>query len=91
LEKARAAGYQVAASKAELFERSDVLSLHARLTPQTRSLVGPDDLARMKPTALIVNVSRAELIAPGALVEALRKGRSTSTSRSRSLAATIRC
>jgi D-3-phosphoglycerate dehydrogenase len=74
LEKAKAAGYQIAASKAELFERSDVLSLHARLTPETRGLVGPDDLARMKPTALIVNVSRAELIAPGALVEALRKG-----------------
>jgi D-3-phosphoglycerate dehydrogenase len=75
LEKAKAAGYAVAASKAELFERSDVLSVHARLTPETRGLVGPDDLARMKPTALIVNVSRAELIAPGALVEALRKGR----------------
>jgi len=75
LQKARAAGYAVAASKAELFERSDVLSLHARLTPETRGLVGPDDLARMKPTALIVNVSRAELIAPGALVEALRKRR----------------
>jgi D-3-phosphoglycerate dehydrogenase len=75
LDNAKAAGYQIAASKAELFERSDVLSVHARLTPETRGLVGPDDLARMKPTALIVNVSRAELIAPGALVEALRKGR----------------
>jgi D-3-phosphoglycerate dehydrogenase len=75
LQKAQAAGYAVAASKVDLFERSDVLSLHARLTPETRGLVGPDDLARMKPTALIVNVSRAELIAPGALVEALRNGR----------------
>jgi D-3-phosphoglycerate dehydrogenase len=75
LEKAKAAGYALAASQDELFERSDVLSLHARLTPETRGLVGADDLARMKPTALIVNVSRAELIAPGALVEALRKGR----------------
>jgi D-3-phosphoglycerate dehydrogenase len=73
--KARAAGYAVAGSKAELFERADVLSLHARLTPQTRGLVGADDLARMKPTALIVNVSRAELIAPGALIAALRAGR----------------
>lgn len=75
LEKARATGYAVAASKAELFERSDILSLHARLTPETRGLVGPADLARMKPTALIVNVSRAELIAPGALIDALRNGR----------------
>jgi D-3-phosphoglycerate dehydrogenase len=75
IEKARAAGHQIAATKAELFERSDVLSLHARLTPETRGMVGAADLARMKPTALIVNVSRAELIAPGALVEALRQGR----------------
>src|ERR1700724_4224719 len=74
-EKARAAGYDVAASKAELFETSDVLSLHIRLTPETRGIVGPDDLARMKPTALIVNTSRAELIAPGALVAALNNGR----------------
>ena len=49
--------------------------MHARLTPETRGIVGPDDLARMKPTALIVNVSRAELIAPGALLAALRTGR----------------
>ncbi len=74
-EKARAAGYQVARDKAELFERADVLSLHVRLTDKTRGLIGPADLARMKPTALIVNTSRAELIAAGALVEALRKGR----------------
>ncbi|HLH87102.1 MAG TPA: D-2-hydroxyacid dehydrogenase family protein [Xanthobacteraceae bacterium] len=72
---ARAAGYDVAASKAELFETADVLSLHVRLTPETRGIVGPDDLARMKPTALIVNTSRAELIAPGALVAALKNGR----------------
>jgi D-3-phosphoglycerate dehydrogenase len=75
LEKARAAGYQLAAAKADLFERSDVLSLHARLAPETRGLVGAGDLARMKPTSLLVNVSRAELIAPGVLVEALCKGR----------------
>ena len=74
-EKALALGYGCAQSKAELFERSDVLSLHVRLRPETRGIVGPDDLARMKPTALIVNTSRAELIAPGALLEALRKGR----------------
>jgi D-3-phosphoglycerate dehydrogenase len=74
-DKAAAAGYRWAASKDELFERSDVLSLHVRLRPDTRGIVGPDDLARMKPTALIANTARAELIRPGALLEALRKGR----------------
>ena len=74
-EAARAAGYGVATSKAELFETSDVLSLHVRLTAETRGIVGPEDLARMKPTALIVNTSRAELIAPGALLAALRNRR----------------
>ena len=62
-------------SKDELFERSDVLSLHVRLRRETHGIVGPADLARMKPTALIVNTARAELIAPGALLDALRKGR----------------
>jgi D-3-phosphoglycerate dehydrogenase len=75
LEKAAALGHTAAASKAELFERSDVLSLHVRLTRDTTGIVGADDLARMKPTALIVNTSRAEVIAPGALLDALRKGR----------------
>lgn len=75
LARAAAAGYEVAKSKDELFERSDVLSLHVRLRPDTRGIVGPEDMARMKPTALIVNTARAELIQPGALVEALRKGR----------------
>ncbi len=72
---ARERGYQAAASKAELFERADVLSLHVRLRPDTRGIVGPEDLARMKPTALIINTSRAELIQPGALLAALRAGR----------------
>src|SRR5437660_10814878 len=75
LEKAAAAGYARAASKAALFERSDVISLHVRLTPETHGIVGADDLDRMKQTALIVNTARAELIAPGALLAALRKGR----------------
>ena len=75
LERARAAGYRAAPSKEEFFENSDVLSLHVRLVPETRGIVGPDDLARMKPTALIVNTARAELLQPGALAEALRKGR----------------
>jgi D-3-phosphoglycerate dehydrogenase / 2-oxoglutarate reductase len=74
-ERAKAAGYEVAAGKADLFERSDVLSLHVRLKAETRGIVGAQDLARMKPTALIVNTARAELIAPGALVAALRNGR----------------
>ena len=75
LAKAAAAGYAPATSKQELFERSDVLSLHVRLTQETRGLVGAEDLARMKPTALLVNTARDELIAPGALLDALRKGR----------------
>src|SRR5215213_3087465 len=75
LEKAAAAGYEAAKSKADLFERSDVLSLSVRLRPETKGIVGPGDLARMKPTALLVNVARAELIQPGALLEALKKGR----------------
>jgi D-3-phosphoglycerate dehydrogenase len=75
LQKAAAAGYARAASKEELFERSDVLTLHVRLTRDTRGIVGPADLARMKPTALIVNTARAELIEPSALLDALRKGR----------------
>jgi D-3-phosphoglycerate dehydrogenase len=75
LTKAAAAGYAPAASKQALFEHSDVLSLHVRLTDETRGIVGPDDLDRMQPTALIVNTARAELIEPGALLDALRKGR----------------
>jgi D-3-phosphoglycerate dehydrogenase / 2-oxoglutarate reductase len=75
LEQAAAAGYSRAASKQALFERSDILSLHVRLTRDTYGIVGADDLDRMKPTALLVNTARAELIAPGALLGALRKGR----------------
>jgi D-3-phosphoglycerate dehydrogenase len=75
LQKAAAAGYASAASKQALFERSDVLSLHVRLTRDTHGIVGPNDLDRMKPTALIVNTARAELMEPGALLGALRNGR----------------
>jgi D-3-phosphoglycerate dehydrogenase len=75
VEKAAAAGYARAASQQALFERSDVLSLHVRLTRDTHGIVGPNDLDRMKPTALIVNTARAELIEPEALLGALRKGR----------------
>lgn len=75
LVQARADGYATAASKREFFEQCDVLSLHMRLVEATRGIVAAEDLARMKPTALLVNTSRAPLIAPGALVEALRAGR----------------
>jgi len=68
-------GLQVANSKAELFEQSDVLSLHLRLADETRGIVTLDDLFSMKPTALLVNTSRAELIAPEALLSALNRGR----------------
>src|ERR1700716_3134848 len=75
MEKARADGYETAASKAAFFERCDVLSLHMRLVDATRGIVTVEDLARMKPSALLVNTSRAPLIAPNALVNALRSGR----------------
>jgi len=75
LAQARADGYATAASKQEFFEQCDVLSLHMRLVDATRGIVTADDLARMKPTALLINTSRAPLIAPGALVDALREGR----------------
>jgi D-3-phosphoglycerate dehydrogenase len=73
--RAVADGYEAAASKAAFFEASDVLSLHMRLVPATRGIVTADDLARLKPTAVLVNTSRAPLIEPGALVAALRAGR----------------
>lgn len=73
--RAAEAGLEVAGSQAEFFERSDVLSLHLRLNEGTQGIVTADDLARMKPTALLVNTSRAPLIAPGALEAALRAGR----------------
>ena len=73
--KARADGYATAPNKAEFFEQCDVVTLHMRLVDATRGIVTGADLARMKPTALIVNTSRAPLIAPGALVAALRAGR----------------
>jgi D-3-phosphoglycerate dehydrogenase len=73
--KARADGHAVAASKQAFFEQSDVITLHLRLIDATRGIVTAADLARMKPTALIVNTSRAPLIEPGALVAALRAGR----------------
>ena len=75
LERARRDSFAVARSKQEFFESADVISLHMRLVKETRGIVTRDDLARMKSTALLVNTSRAPLIEPGALVEALRAGR----------------
>jgi len=74
-ERAKAEGVEVAKSKEDLFERSDVVTLHVRLTPETRGLITAADLARMKPTAMIVNTSRAGLIEPGVLAAALKAGR----------------
>jgi D-3-phosphoglycerate dehydrogenase len=73
--RAKAAGFEVAKSREEFFAGADILSLHLPLNKDTRGIVTRDDLARMKPTALIVNPSRAGLIAQGALADALRGGR----------------
>ena len=74
-DRASADGEVVAASKEEFFEACDVVSLHMRLVDVTRGIVTAADLARMKLTALLVNTSRAGLIQPGALADALRSGR----------------
>jgi D-3-phosphoglycerate dehydrogenase / 2-oxoglutarate reductase len=73
--RAREAGYEVAASRQSFFEEADIVSLHIPLNKETRGIVKADDLARMKPTALIANTSRAPIIEQGALVAALKKGR----------------
>ena len=75
LAKALADGVAVATGKEAFLEQSDVVSLHVRLIDATRGMMTAADLARMKPTALLVNTSRAGLIAPGALEAALRAGR----------------
>ena len=73
--KAAADGHTPAASKEAFFEEADVITLHMRLVDATRGIVTAADLARMKPTALFVNTSRAGLVAPGALLESLKAGR----------------
>ncbi|MGZ8427633.1 MAG: D-2-hydroxyacid dehydrogenase family protein [Candidatus Binatia bacterium] len=75
LERARLAGYAVAASREEFFAESDILTLHLPMVRATRGIITRADLARMKLTALLVNTSRAKLIEDGALVEALTAGR----------------
>ena len=74
-QRARDDGWDVAPDKQAFFETCDVLSLHMRLVPDTRGIVTAADLARMKTSALLVNTSRAGLIEPGALAQALRAGR----------------
>ena len=74
-ERARTDGYAIAESKEAFFAEADIVTLHMRLVAATRGIVTRDDLARMKATALLVNTSRAGLIAPGALVDALQSGR----------------
>ncbi len=75
LARAKAEGFEAAASREAFFEQSDVISLHLPSNAATKGIVTAADLARMKPTALIVNTSRAPIIAQGALEEALKKGR----------------
>ncbi len=75
LVKAREAGYAIPATREAFFESADIVSLHLPLNKETRGIVTAQDLARMKPTAMIVNTSRAPIIAEGALEQALRKGR----------------
>jgi len=74
-ERAASDGLQAATSREELFAQSDVLSLHLRLADETAGIVTLEDLGRMKPTALLVNTSRAELIEHDALIAALNRGR----------------
>ena len=73
--RAKAEGFEVAASREAFFENADIVSLHLIGGKETRGIVTAADLARMKPTALLVNTSRAPIIAEGALVAALQKGR----------------
>lgn len=68
-------GHVAAPSRENFFSEADILTLHLRLTESTRAIVTGADLARMKPTALFVNTSRAELVEPGALLRALQAGR----------------
>jgi D-3-phosphoglycerate dehydrogenase len=75
LARAKADGHDVASSQRAFYQQSDVVSLHMRLVNDTRGIVTAADLSQMKPTALLVNTSRAQLIEPGALVRALRDGR----------------
>ncbi|OJA05216.1 D-2-hydroxyacid dehydrogenase family protein [Halomonas sp. QHL1] len=73
-QRATDAGFEVAKSQIDFFQRADVLSLHLRLNEDTRGIVSADSLTQMKPTSLLVNTSRSQLLAPGALEQALKAG-----------------
>ena len=73
--KASQHGFRAASSRASFFAESDVLSVHLRLNEATEGIVTSEDLSGMKPTALFVNTSRAELVEPNALIGALNRGR----------------
>jgi D-3-phosphoglycerate dehydrogenase / 2-oxoglutarate reductase len=75
LARAQGLGFATATSSEELFSKSDVLSLHLRLNEETTACVRLQDLSLMKPTALLVNTARAELIDQDALIAALNRGR----------------
>lgn len=75
MEKAQQDGYSAAISRETFFRESDVLSLHLKLTDDTREIIKVNDLAEMKPSALLVNTSHAELIEANALIGALNRGR----------------
>lgn len=68
-------GYQAANTCEDFFSQCDIVSLHLRLTEETRGIITLETLSCMKPTALLVNTSRAELIEPDALIAALNRGR----------------
>ncbi len=75
LARAQADGFAIAASKSDLYERADVVTLHMRLVDATRGIVTADDLGQMQPDSVLINTSRAGLIVPGALQAALQAGR----------------
>jgi D-3-phosphoglycerate dehydrogenase len=74
-QRAASLGYQAATDRNQFFSQADVLSLHLRLNEHTRGIIRAADLALMKPDALLVNTSRAALVEPGGLLQALRDGR----------------
>src|SRR5688500_8091509 len=73
--RAREAGFEATSDRKAFFESADIVCIHLPLNKETRGIVTAEDLARMKPTALFVNTSRAPIVAEGALVAALKKGR----------------
>ena len=73
--QAREAGFEATQDRESFFSNSDIVTIHLPLNKDTRGIVTAEDLGRMKPTALLVNTSRAPIVAEGALAEALKKGR----------------